>query len=70
MKDFKTLSAALIETVNGFGIVRCEEKEVNSYGELVGHKKVWYDVCDDNGEGDILESYKTLKAARNAAKAM
>lgn len=70
MKNIKTLKAGLVETVNGFGIVRCEEKEVNMYDELVGHKKVWYDVCLDNGEGDIIESFKTLKAARNAAEKM
>ena len=70
MRNFRTVATSVIETVNGFGIVRCEEYRETYDGKLVGHKQVWYDICEDNGEGDIIDSYKTLKAARNAAKAM
>ena len=68
MRKYRTVAAKVIETVNGLGIVRCEEYLVNHNDKLVGHKNVWYDICLDNGEGDIIESFKTSKAARAAAK--
>lgn len=70
MRKFKTVAASVIEKVNGLGIVRCEEYLVDQDEKLVGHKKVWYDVCLDNGEGDIIDSFKTAKAARASAKKM
>lgn len=37
---------------------------------MYGQLRVWYDVCDDNGEGDILESFKRLADARRYAKSL
>ena len=68
MRKFRTVAATIVETVNGLGIVRCEEYLVNQNDKLIGHKRVWFDVCRNNGEGDIIESRKTLSAARRAAK--
>ena len=70
MRKFRTVAAKVIDKINGLGIVRCEEYLVNQDDKLVGHKKVWYDVCLDNGEGDIIDSFKTAKAAKAAATNM
>ena len=37
--------------------------------KLVGRKKVYYDVCQPDG-GDIIESYKTLREAKEFAKSL
>lgn len=69
MKEFKTLDASLEKTINGLGIIRCEEKEVDEEtGKVCGHTRVWYDICLDCGEGDIIDSRKTLEEATRLAK--
>lgn len=68
MKEYKTIRSEIAETVSGLGIVRCEERAKNLNGELHGQTLVWYDVCADNGTGDILESFKRLSDARRYAK--
>ena len=30
--------------------------------------QTWYDICLDNGDGDIVSSYDNIKAARKWAK--
>lgn len=68
MSNYKTLQAKIIETKNGFGIVRCVEKKVDYDGVPFGQRLVFYDVCVDNGQGHIVESFKTLAAARKYVK--
>lgn len=38
--DRKVLSAILKETVNGYGIIRCEEKKTLPDGKLIGQLTV------------------------------
>lgn len=68
MTKTMTLEAKKVAELNGLGIIRCEEKKVNLDGMTYGHVNVWYDVCLDNGEGDMIESFKTLNAAKKFAR--
>ena len=53
----------IIAEINGYTIVRSETREQDKItGEISGHKKVYYDVCDGC---DLLESFKTLKEAKH-----
>lgn len=63
----KTLNSKLMSIINGLGVIRCEEKRVDWNGKTYGHAIVWYDVCEENGEGDTIESFKTLKSAEKFA---
>lgn len=69
MNPTKTIKAEITDVINGLGIVRCEEKKVNWRGELYGHTLVWYDVCADEGYGDIIESFKLCTQAILFARA-
>lgn len=64
----RTLKTEKVAEIWGLGIIRCEEKKVTADGEVYGQKNVWYDVCLDNGNGDIIESFKTKKAAEKFAR--
>lgn len=57
-----------VKEINSLGIFRCAEKDLNFEGAPYGHTIVWYDVCADNGEGDIIDSFKTLSSAEKFAR--
>ena len=59
------LSCELVETIGEYTIVKSKETVAN-----VLHKQtiIWYDVCLDNGDGDIVYSSKKLHYARKWAK--
>ena len=61
----KCLKAELKKIVNGYGIVRCEEKKSKDFfgDKLYGQTLVFYDVCLEEGKGDCIETFKTMKAA-------
>lgn len=61
--NYKTLSADIIYRDKGLGIVKCKQRRQDIDGNLVGSTQVWYDICQDNGNGDIIESRKTLAQA-------
>lgn len=68
MVKTKTLNSKFVELVNDLGIFRCEEKKVDCDGNTYGQTMVWYEVCVDDGEGDCIECFKTLRAARRYAE--
>lgn len=68
MTRIKTLNSKVMCVINGLGIIRCEEKKVDYDGNVYGQNHVWYDVCLDNGEGDIIESFKKLADAKKFAR--
>lgn len=68
MVEAKIFSSKVVELVNDLGIVRCEEKLADCDRNPYGQAMVWYDVCQNNGEGDIIESFTTLEAARRYAE--
>ena len=60
---YRTVSADIIFRAKGLGIVKCKQRREDIDSNLVGHTQVWYDICQDNGDGDIIESKKTLAQA-------
>ena len=68
MENLHTIHSKVMEIVGELGIIRSEGKKVDFYGAPYGQRIVWYDVCLERGEGDIIESFKTMKAALNFAK--
>ena len=63
MTRTKTVKTAIVKKVNGYGISRVEERKVDLDDNLYGQILVFYDVCLEEGEGDCIESFKTMKAA-------
>ena len=58
----------VIQIIGEYGIVRTIEQMFSDNGKKIGNKTVWYDVCLENGDGDIVFSCQTLKDARKWAK--
>lgn len=55
------VSADIIKVIGDYGIVKVKEKWfVNGKPWRLS---IWYDVCIDHGNGDIVTSYKTLQSA-------
>ena len=45
-----------------------KEKNLDYMGTLYGHTEVWYNVCLDNEDGDIVASFKTVNEVRKWAR--
>lgn len=69
MTNTQTIECKVVELINGLGILKTIERAVDHTGKAYGQKTVWYDVCMDKGDGDMLESFKTLREAKSFAKA-
>ncbi len=62
----KDIEHCVVFEQNGYQIIRSVARDYDSFTEeYSGHKKVWYDVCD---EEDILGSFKTLREAKKSLK--
>ena len=59
------LSIEIVETIGEYTILRSKEIVIDV---LRRPKMVFYDVCLDGGDGDIVYSCKNLKEARKWAK--
>ena len=64
----QVLTNEIVDTINKYTIIKTKEKHLDYMGTLYGHTEVQYDVCLDNGDGDIVASFKTVKQARKWAK--
>ena len=64
----QVLTNEIVDTINKYTIIKTKEKHLDYMGTLYGRTEVWYDVCLDNGDGDIVASFKTVKEARKWAK--
>lgn len=62
------LEYKLIQTIGQYGIVRTREQYYLDDGSRFGRVHVVYDVCLDNGDGDIVASFYMLKLARKYAR--
>lgn len=61
----KTISSELIDFVGNYGIARTIAKKYDpTHDRLYGHAIVYYEVVDDLGRGDIVESFKTVGKAK------
>ena len=58
----------LIQLIGDYGIVRVTEQTYWSNGKKHNKPNVWYDVCLDHGNGDIVISFKKLTDAAMWAK--
>lgn len=63
----KVVDSFVVNIVGEYGIVRVVEHTVWNNGKVFG-KKVLYDVCLEQGKGDIVASFKRLIEARKWAK--
>lgn len=61
------IDTRLVTKIGEYGIVRSKEGLRLDNGNLCG-TSIWYDVCLDHGDGDIVTSYKALKEAKKWAK--
>lgn len=61
------VDARLMAKIGEYGIVRVKE-ELRFNAGSVAKREVWYDVCLDQGEGDIVTSFNNIKAAKQWAK--
>ena len=68
MEERELISSEIVETIGEYTIVKTKERMVDVNGKPYGRIHVWLDVCLDNGDGDIVASFKTLKAARKWVK--
>ena len=64
----KISESTIVHYVGSYGIVKTIEQMFSDNGKKIGNKIVWYDVCLENGDGDIVFSCQTLKDARKWAK--
>lgn len=64
----KVLSSDLVAVIGDYGIIKSREMSVKNNGSIYGKIQTWYDVCLDNGDGDIVASYDNLSNAKKWAK--
>ena len=64
----KTIDSFLVEIIGEYGIIRSREKWYWDNGKVCGGTQIWYDVCLDKGEGDIVASFDKIRNARKWAK--
>lgn len=68
MKEKELISSEIVETIGEYTIVKTKERALDINGKPYGRIQTWYDVCLDDGYGDIVASYDNIKAARKWAK--
>lgn len=61
------IDTRLMAKIGEYGIVRVKEELRFDNGTLLG-TSVWYDVCLDHGDGDIVCSCGKLNEAKKWAK--
>lgn len=68
MKERKLIGSEIVETIGEYTIVKTKERMLDVNGKPYGRIQVWYDICLDNGDGDIVASYDNIKEVRKWAK--
>lgn len=58
----------IIQTIGAYTIVKSVEQAYWDDGKRAGRAHNWYDVCLDNGDGDIVYSCNKLNEARRWAR--
>ena len=63
MTKERDVNHKVVAEINGYTIIRSEERNFAKWEQTYsGKTKVYYDVCDE--DGDLLESFKTLREAK------
>ena len=57
-----------VKIIGQYGIVKTGEQYYFDDGKRFGREQVMYDVCLEDGEGDIVASFDNIKEARKWAK--
>lgn len=68
MKERELINSEIVETIGKYTIVKIKERSLDINGNPYGRIQIWFDVCLDHGDGDIVSSYDNIKAARKWAK--
>lgn len=63
----RVVYAELIETIGEYGVVKVKEETVWNNGKVFG-STITYDVCLEQGDGDIVASFNKINEARKWAK--
>lgn len=58
----KVVDCSVIQIIGEYGIVKVKEQTVWNNGKVFG-KKILYDVCIEQGDGDIVASFDNIKEA-------
>lgn len=61
--ETRVIEAFIVETIGTYGIAKVKEETVWSNGKVFG-RKIFYDVCLERGDGDIVASFTKLNDAR------
>ena len=62
------IASGVVQTIGDYAIVRSVEQEYWNNGDKNGMPVVYYDICLDNGDGDIVYSCKNQNEAREWVK--
>ena len=68
MLERQLISSEIVLTIGEYAIVKTKEKILDENGKQYGKIQTWFDICLDNGYGDIVASYDNIRAARKWAK--
>ena len=63
----KVVDCSVIQIIGEYGIVKVKEQTVWNNGKVFG-KKILYDVCLGQGDGDVVASFGSIKEARKWIK--
>ena len=63
----KVVDASIVNIIGEYGIAKIKEQSIWNNGKVFG-SKIFYDVCLDKGEGDIVASFDKIKDAKMWAK--
>ena len=58
----------VMQTIGAYTIIKSVEQEYLDNGKIYGKPQTWYDICLDDGDGDIVYSCDKLNEARKWAK--
>ena len=63
------METKIMQTIGAYTIVKSTEQMYWDDGRRAGRAHIWYDICLDGGNGDIVASYDKLNEARRWARA-
>lgn len=63
----RVVESSIVEVIGEYGIAKVKEETVWENRKVFG-RKIFYDVCLEQGEGDIVASFNKIGDARKWAK--